>query len=67
VEELAERFDTTPGRLRPTLRKLEQGGLIAIEGEVFPTIYPTVQMLRDQNPKLKVAEAEKINRRLRRS
>jgi hypothetical protein len=66
VDDLAEQFETTPARLNTTLRKLEVGGLITIEGKVYQTIYPTVKMLREQDSTLSSADAEKIIRRLRR-
>lgn len=67
VDELARQCNTTGGRLQSTLRKLEDAGLITIEGKLYPTVYPTVKMLREQDPEMGQAEAEKIIRRLRRS
>jgi hypothetical protein len=66
IDDLTEQFKTTPARLNTTLRKLEDGGLITIEGEVNQAIYPTVKLLREQDSTLSSEDAEKIIRRLRR-
>src|SRR4051812_30399581 len=65
VDSLAETLDTTPGRLRPMLRKLVDQGFLTVEGKVAENIYPTVAALRRQNPKLSEREAKAIVRRLK--
>src|SRR3954454_865588 len=46
VENFAEEFKTTPGRLKTTLQQLEEAGLITIAGEVTELVVPTVKLLR---------------------
>lgn len=65
VDSLAEKLRTTPGRLRPMLRKLLDQGYLTIEGKVAENVYPTVAALRWQNPKLSEREAKAILRRLK--
>ncbi len=65
VEELAEELDTMPGRLAPTLRRLEQAGYVTVEGELLPYVYPTVAMLRHQDPKMSADQAEQLIGRLK--
>jgi hypothetical protein len=65
LEDLAEALDTTPGRLIPTLRRLEQAGYVTVEGELYPFVYPTVAMLRHQDPKLSVDQTEQLVSRLK--
>ena len=66
VDDLAEKFGKTPGRLKPAVRKLVEQGYITVEGDIYPVIYPTVAALRHQDPKLSKAEAERILARVRR-
>jgi DNA-binding IclR family transcriptional regulator len=65
VDSLAQKLGTTPGRLRPTLRKLVDQGYLTIEGKVAENVYPTVAALRWQNPKLSEREATAILRGLK--
>lgn len=67
VEALAEELDTTPGRLAPTLRRLEQAGYVIVEGELLPYVYPTVAMLRHQDPRMSPNQAEQLVERLKQS
>jgi hypothetical protein len=67
LDDLAGLFETTPARLRVTLRKLEGAGLIIVEGDTFPVAYPTVKLLRQQDRKLSKEEAERIVRKVRRA
>ena len=46
VDSLAEQLKTTPGRLRPMLRKLVQDGYLTIEGKIAENVYPTVAAWR---------------------
>ena len=67
INALAKAFNSRPGLLRAPLRRLADSGLITIEGSPFPTVYPTVKLLMDQDPKLSLAaDAQDILRRLRR-
>lgn len=66
VDDLAAQLGKTSGRLQPAVRKLIEAGYITVEGEVFPVIYPSVAALRQQDPKLSVAQAEAILARVRR-
>ncbi len=65
VDTLADKLSTTPGRLRPTLRRLVDQGYLTVEGEIGETVYPTVAALRWQNPKFSEREAKAILRRLK--
>jgi DNA-binding transcriptional ArsR family regulator len=63
VEELAARLQTTAGHLRPTLRTLEDAGLVTVRGDDSFTVYPTVKMLREQNRRISIERAEELIRR----
>jgi hypothetical protein len=65
IDSLAEQLKTTPGRLRPMLRKLVDQGYLTIEGKIGENILPTVAALRWQDPKLSEREAKAILRRLK--
>jgi hypothetical protein len=65
VDALAEKLGTTPGRLRPMLRKLEAMGYLTIEGTVAERVLPTVAAIRWQNPRASVREAAAVLKRLR--
>jgi hypothetical protein len=65
VDSLAEKLRTTPGRLRPMLRKLVDQGYLTIEGKMAENVYPTVAALRWQDPRLSEREAKAILRRLK--
>ena len=66
VDDLADKFGKTPGRLQPAIRKLVEQGYVTVEGKTFPILYPTASALRHQNPKLSKAEAERILAAVRR-
>lgn len=66
VDDLAETFAKTPGRLQPAIRKLVQQGYVTVEGKTYPILYPTVAALRQQDPKLNTADAERILATVRR-
>jgi hypothetical protein len=66
VDALAKTFDTTPGLLRQTLVKMEEGGLITVRGSLYQTVYPTVKMLVEQDPKLTQTDARELIRKLER-
>ena len=65
VDSLAEKLGTTPGQLRPMLRKLVDQGYLTIEGKVAENVYPTIAALRWQNAKLSERDAKAILRRLK--
>jgi hypothetical protein len=67
LEELARLFKTTPARLKPAIRKLEQAGLVTLAGDIFPTAYPTTKLLRQQDPRLSERQAAAILKRVRRA
>jgi DNA-binding MarR family transcriptional regulator len=46
VDDFAEEFKTTPGRLNTTLKRLEEAGLITIAGDASQLVVPTVKLLR---------------------
>jgi hypothetical protein len=65
VESLAIKLATTAGRLRPMLRKLADQGYLIMEEGMAENVYPTMEAVRRQNPKLSQREARSILRRLR--
>lgn len=62
VDHLADEFETTPGHLRTTLKRLEDAGLITIAGDVTPLVVPTVKLLRHQDRHLSENQAAKLIR-----
>jgi DNA-binding MarR family transcriptional regulator len=66
VENFAEEFKTTPGRLKTTLQRLEEAGLITIAGDVTELVVPTVKLLRHQDQRLSENQAEKLIRQYKR-
>lgn len=60
VDTLAEKLRKTPGRLQPAIRKLVDLGYVTLEGETYPVIYPTIEALRHQDPRLSADDARKI-------
>ena len=66
LEALSAALGTSAGRLRPTLRKLEEQGFISIEGDAVKYVYPTAEALRWQNPDMTVEDAKTQVRRLHR-
>jgi DNA-binding MarR family transcriptional regulator len=66
VEDFAEEFKTTPGRLQTTLKQLDEAGLITIEGDVTQLVVPTVKLLRHQDRHLSEAQAAKLIRQYKR-
>jgi DNA-binding MarR family transcriptional regulator len=66
VDDLAQEFQTTPGRLETTLKRLEDAGLITIAGDVTQLVVPTVKLLRHQDGHLSEAQATKLIRQYKR-
>lgn len=66
VDDFAGQFKTTPGRLKATLSRLEDAGLIAIKGEILPQVVPTVKLLQSQDPQLSKEQAAKLIRQYQR-
>jgi DNA-binding MarR family transcriptional regulator len=66
VEDIAEQFKTTPGRIKANLTRLEEAGLIQVQGEEFQQVVPTAKLLRHQDKKLSEAQAEKLVRQYKR-
>ena len=66
VENFAEEFKTTSGRLKTTLQRLEEAGLITIAGDVTELVVPTVKLLRHQDQRLSENQAEKLIRQYKR-
>ena len=65
VEEMAKALGRTPGRLTPTLKKLEAKGYLSLEGTIFPAVYPTVEAVRKQDPSMSAEQAERLLAKLR--
>src|SRR5215210_3435274 len=57
VEDFAEEFHTASGRLRTTLKRLEEAGLITLIGDVTQLVVPTVKLLRRQDRHLSEDQA----------
>jgi DNA-binding MarR family transcriptional regulator len=66
VEDFAAEFTTTPGRLKTTLKRLEEAGLITISGETTELVVPTVKLLRHQDRNLSESQATKLIRQYKR-
>src|SRR6266545_4979445 len=58
VDDMAERFERTPGRFLLVLRRLEAKGYLTISGRTLQWVYPTVQALRPQDPRLSEEDAK---------
>jgi DNA-binding MarR family transcriptional regulator len=66
IDDFAEEFKTTPGRLKPTLNRLEEAGLITLSGDVTQLVVPTVKLLRDQDRHLSENQAVNLIRQYKR-
>jgi hypothetical protein len=66
VDDFAEEFQTTPGRLKTTLKRLEEAGLITIAGDISQLVVPTAKLLRHQDHHLSENEAAKLIRQYKR-
>jgi DNA-binding MarR family transcriptional regulator len=66
VEDFADEFQTTPARLKMTLQRLDDAGLITISGDVTQLVVPTVKLLRHQDRHLSENQAEKLIRQYKR-
>jgi DNA-binding transcriptional regulator YhcF (GntR family) len=66
VDDFAEEFKTTPGRLNTTLKRLEEAGLITITGEASQLVVPTKKLLRHQDRHLSEDQAAKLIRQYKR-
>jgi hypothetical protein len=64
LETMATNLETTPGRLRPMLRRLAAQGWLTVEGRSAEFVYPTVAAIRALNPNISKADAERTLRRL---
>src|SRR5690242_15019176 len=62
IDDFAEEFKTTAGRLKTTLRRLEEAGLIELSGEETQLVIPTVKLLRHQDRHLSEEQAAKLIR-----
>jgi len=61
VDDFAEEFKTTPGRLKTTLKQLEEAGLIELSGEETLLIVPTAKLLRHQDRHLTTNKAQELS------
>src|SRR3954464_15682863 len=66
VEDFAKEFQTTLNRLKTTLERLEDAGLITISGGVSELVVPTVKLLRHQDRNLSEEQAAKLIRQYKR-
>jgi len=66
VDDFAEEFKTTAGRLKTTLDRLEEAGLITVAGEASQLVLPTVKLLQHQDRRLSEYEAKKLIRQYKR-
>jgi len=66
VEDFAEEFKTTPARLKTTLKRLEEAGLVTISGDVTPLVVPTIKLLRQQDRRLSENQAARLVRQYKR-
>jgi hypothetical protein len=66
VERIAEQLHRQPNRFMPTLKKLAENGYLQIEGTTYPVVYPTIDALLMQDPRLSEQDAKAILRRAKR-
>jgi DNA-binding MarR family transcriptional regulator len=62
VDDFAEEFKTTSGRLKSTLQQLEEAGLIKLTGEETQLVVPTAKLLRHQDRSLTANQALELIR-----
>ena len=62
VDDFAEEFKTTSGRLTTTLKRLEEAGLITLTGEETQLVVPTAKLLRHQDRNLTANKAQELIR-----
>ena len=62
VDDFAEEFKTTSGRLKTTLKRLEEAGLIKLAGEETQLVVPTAKLLRHQDRNLTANKAQELIR-----
>src|SRR4051812_7969163 len=67
LDDLAAQYNTTEGQLRTSLKKAIDTGLLVVEGKIYPTVYPTTKLLRQQDHTLSEQQAAKLVRRIRRA
>jgi hypothetical protein len=60
VDDFAKEFHTTPGRIKPTLRRLEDAGLVKVEGEMLEQVVPTAKLLKHQDRQLSEEKTAKL-------
>jgi DNA-binding MarR family transcriptional regulator len=60
VDDFARQFKTTPARLKTTLKRLEEAGLIEVTGDMYQQVVPTTKLLRHQDRNLSEAQAAKL-------
>ena len=60
IEDFADEFKTTPGRLKKTLQQLEEAGLIKVTGNTYQQIEPTKKLLQEQDKHLSDHKAAKL-------
>jgi DNA-binding MarR family transcriptional regulator len=65
VDDFAEEFKTTLGRLQTTLKRLEEAGLIELTGEETQLVVPTAKLLRHQDRSLTANKALELIRQYR--
>ncbi len=66
VDDFAEEFKTTPGRLKKTLERLQEAGLVTVKGGLLPQVVPTVKLLQSQDRSLSKQQAAQFVRRYER-
>jgi DNA-binding transcriptional regulator YhcF (GntR family) len=60
VDDFAEEFHTTPGRIKVTLQRLEDAGLVKIHGELMEQVVPTAKLLKHQDHRLSENQAARL-------
>jgi hypothetical protein len=46
---------------------LEHAGLVTLKGDIYPTVYPTTKLLREQDKRLSERETAAIVKRVQRA
>src|SRR3954471_14504936 len=62
VDDFAAEFKTTSGRLKATLKQLQEAGLITLTGEETQLVVPTAKLLRHQDRHLSANKAQELIR-----
>ncbi|HZZ26480.1 MAG TPA: hypothetical protein VFE46_00630 [Pirellulales bacterium] len=66
VEDFAREFKTTPGRLKTTLKRLEEADLVKVQGDLMEQVIPTSKLLQHRDRKLTKQKTARLIRQYKR-